>query len=77
MAKLKPYTVIFYVDGDRAVETFVERVMAQNSARAWDAAVRAAKKDGGTTSGYSLDDHEWENATEIVTFSGHADVAND
>lgn len=71
----KPYTVIFYIDGDRAMETFVERVRAYTSDGAFVAAVKQAKDSGCSSSGYSIADWEWDNATEIVTFKGYPDSA--
>lgn len=73
----KPYTVIFYIDGDRAMETFVERVRAYNASEAFEAAVEQAKGSGLSSSGYPIPDWEWENATEIITFKGYPDAAAD
>jgi hypothetical protein len=74
---MKPFTVIFYIDGDRAMETFVEKVEATDASDAWDKAIAAAKDSGGTSSGYSLGSWEWENATEIITLDGHHDASKD
>ncbi len=72
MSKTKqPYTVVFYVDGDYGVETFVEEVMAKEVGTAFEKAVKKARKDGGTSSGRSLSRNDWDNATEISTFHGH------
>lgn len=68
---MKPYTVIFYIDADYAVETFVEHVMATSPSEAFDVAVAQAKEDGGTSSGRSLSSDSYDLATEIVTFDGH------
>lgn len=64
----KPYTVIFYVDGDYAVHTFVEQVMAKDTSEAWRIAVKQADK------GY-LTGCDFDNATEIITLSGHLEAA--
>jgi hypothetical protein len=69
--KKKPYTVIFYIDGDYSVETFVQHVMANDAGHAFDVAVWQAKRDGGTSSGRTLPEWEYDNATEIATFDGH------
>lgn len=71
----KPYTVIFYIDGDRAMETFTEKVEAENVSDAWTAAIKQAKDSGCSSSGYSIGSWEWENATEIITLNGHHDYA--
>lgn len=68
---MKPFTVIFYIDGEYSVETFVQRVHAESSIAAWDIAVKEAKKEGATSSGRPLHSYEWNDATEIVTFDGH------
>ena len=68
---MKPYTVIFYIDAEYAVETFVEHVTAASPSEAFDVAVAQVKEDGGTTSGRSLSEDAYELATEIVTFDGH------
>ena len=62
----KPYTVIFYVDGEDQVETFIERVTCEEAGDAWDLAVEQAR-DGG----HVIRDDEFMNATEIVTLAGH------
>lgn len=66
-----PYTVVFLVDADRSVETFVQEVDAADRAEAFDLAVAKARANGGTSSGRSLRDHEWAAATEISVFAGH------
>ena len=66
-----PYTVVFYIDGDRHVETFVQEVFAENPRDAWGKAVQQAREDGGTSSGHSLCDEEYGRATEITTLIGH------
>lgn len=74
---MRPFTVIFYLDGDRAMETFVEKVEANDAADAWDVAVQQAKDSGCSSSGYSIGDWEWENATEIITLDGHHEASKD
>lgn len=64
----RPWTVVFYVD-DRFVETFVQRVMAVDEGAAWEAAIRKARRDGGSSSGHGVS--SFANATEIATFPGH------
>ena len=68
---MRPYTVIFYIDTDKAVETFVEKVMANDASHAWDVAIWQARESGCSSSGHSIGDWEWDSATEIVTFEGH------
>ena len=65
---MKPYTVIFYVDGDYRVHTFVEHVMADSQSEAFDNAVRQAQEhvEAGCDLGY---------ATEIVTYEEHLQPA--
>lgn len=65
------FTVIFYIDADRAVETFAEHVTAADRVEAWELAVAQAKKNAGSSTGHDLSAQEWENATEIATFAGH------
>lgn len=69
---MKPYTVIFYIDTERAVEYFVERVIASTLQNAFDVAVQQAKYSGCSSSGHSIAEYEWESATEIAIFVGHA-----
>lgn len=68
----QPFTVVFFVDGDHGVEYFSEEVLASSPTSAFDLAVEKAKKAGYSTTGHGLREHEWENATEIATFSGHS-----
>lgn len=68
---MKPYTVIFYIDGDYSVHTFVEHVLANSSADAFDVAVEQAKDTY-----LDIRSHEWENATGITTFDGHLEHAS-
>lgn len=63
---MKQFTVIFYVDGEDQVETFIERVTCPGSEHSFDLAVQQAKEGG-----HMIRDHEFENATEIVTLAGH------
>lgn len=72
---MKRYTVIFYIDGERAVEPFVEKVMARDASHAWDVALWQAKESGATMSGNRLFDYEWDHATEVITFEGHPSEA--
>lgn len=65
---MRPYTVIFYVDGDYSVQTYVEHVHADSAALAWDKAVEAARDRG---IGRYL-----EHATEIITLLGHHEAAH-
>ena len=74
---MKPFTVIFYIDVDRSMETFVEKVTAKNGSDAWDKAVKQARDSGCTSSGYSLGSWEWEGATEIITLDGHHESTKD
>lgn len=60
-AELKPYTVIFYEDGDYAVRTYVTYVEAEDAEAAFDEAV---KEEGAGP-----------NATEIITLDGHVSTA--
>lgn len=60
--KGKAYTVVFYVDGDSNVETYVEEVFAPDAGQAWENALRKAKRREGD---------RLDNATEIATFHGH------
>lgn len=64
----KPFTVIFYIDGDHCVETFMEHVIAASSSEAFDLAVAQAKEVGRP---WGLFDGDYLNATEIATFDGH------
>lgn len=64
------YTVLFYVDGDHAVETFAEHVTG-SYADAFDKAVAKVKRGGG----HMCSAREFANATEIVTYSGHLEGA--
>jgi hypothetical protein len=73
----KPYTVIFYVDGDYHVETFVEHVTADNSHDAFRAATKQAREHGCTSSGRGLPANAYHAATEIVTYAGHLDAVRD
>ena len=59
--ELLPFTVIFYEDGEYAVHTYVEYVMAADVEDAFDEAVKQAEAG--------------PNATEIITFCGHLDTA--
>jgi hypothetical protein len=68
---MRALTVAFYVDGDYGVEPFVREVLAKDAEDAFAKAVALAKADGGTTSGRTLRDHEWECATEVAIFVGH------
>jgi len=72
---LHPYTVVFYCDAERAMETFVEYVRAVDSSEAFKKAVAKARRDGGTSSGYSLTSDDWRNASEIITLPGHHEAA--
>jgi hypothetical protein len=63
----RPFIVCFFVDTDKAVETFSERVMASDSTEAWDKAIEQAKASGTSRTGHGVRDDEWENATEIDT----------
>lgn len=67
----KPFTVIFFIDADKAVETFVEHVTAPNGSEAWEIAKKQALDSGCSSSGYSLDADDFEHATEIITLDGH------
>lgn len=67
----QPFTVIFYIDGDRAVETFTEHVLAADPSDAWDVAKAQALESGASSSGYSLSEDDFEGATEIMTIAGH------
>lgn len=75
-AKTNPYTVIFYVDGDYAVETFVERVKAANPSAAFDAAVQQAIGHRRTSTGRSLSESDYKAATEIAIFEGSPSFAH-
>jgi hypothetical protein len=70
---MKPFTVIFYIDGDKGVGTFTEKVMAANASEAWDVAVKQAKDEEH----YLIRSYEFEHATEIVTFDGHIEPSKD
>jgi len=59
--ELKPYTVIFYEDGEYTVHTYVSYVEAEDAESAFDEAV---KEEGAGP-----------NATEIITFDGHIPTA--
>jgi hypothetical protein len=67
----RPFTVVFYVDGDYGVEAFAREVVAKNTTDAYEFAVQAAKDDGGTSSGRTLSESEWQNVTEIDVYLGH------
>lgn len=75
-AKISPYTVIFYVDGDYAVETFVERVKAANPSSAFDAAVQQAIDHRRTSTGRSLSESDYKDAIEIAIFEGNPAFAS-
>lgn len=68
---LHPYTVVFYIDADRAVETFAAYVNARDMSDAWDKAIAKASRAGGSSSGHAIPTSAWQNATEIVTYHGH------
>lgn len=68
---MRDFTVIFYVDGNHGVETYVEHVSVPSKMEAFNAAVAQAIGGGTSSSGYSLDEDEFEHATEIATFDGH------
>jgi len=69
---MKPYTVIFFIDGDYAVEHFVERVWASSPGAAFDNALVEAQEK------YShVPSHSWRDATEVATFAGHVENATD
>jgi hypothetical protein len=67
----RPYTVVFHVDGDYGVETFVQEVVATGPGTAYDLGVEKAREDGGTSSGRTLSSSDWDNASEIGVFVGH------
>jgi hypothetical protein len=71
-----PFTVIFFVDGDHGVESFVQQVQALRSGDAFELAVEAAQEIGAADSGRTLSDSEWGAATEIITFNGHLESAS-
>lgn len=74
---MKPYTVIFYIDGDYGVDTFVQRVYASDHIAAFENALVEAQESGGSSSGRSIPSHAWEHATEIATFAGHLENATE
>jgi len=67
----RPFTVVFFIDGDYGVETFVQEVFATDAGSAYELGVQKAEQDGGTTSGRTLSSTDWENASEIGVFVGH------
>ena len=67
----RPFTVVFFIDGDYSVETFVQEVFAKDAASAYDLGVEKAEEDGGTSSGRTLSSTDWESASEIGVFVGH------
>lgn len=69
--KKAPYTVVFFIDSDYGVETFVQEVFAKDVSTAWRKGVKQARKDGGTMSGRTLFRNDWDKATEIGVFRGH------
>lgn len=72
---MKPYTVIFYIDGDYAVQTFVEHVTASDAGAAWNVAVDQAKAEQRGWGGIAS--REFDNATEITTLDGHVEASRD
>jgi hypothetical protein len=72
---MKPYTVIFYIDADYGVHTFVEHVTAADSSDAWDKAVAQAKAEQGGSFG-GIRSYEFDSCTEITTFDGHLAASN-
>lgn len=66
-----PFTVVFHIDGDYGVETFVQEVFAHDPSSAYDLGVEKAEEDGGTSSGRTLTSTDWDNASEIGVFVGH------
>lgn len=69
--RLKNFTVVFFIDGDRAVEHFSEEVVAKDPGEAWTLAVKQALDSGCSSSGYTLDERDFAKATEITTLRGH------
>ena len=68
---MRNLTVIFYIDADKAVETFVEEVTVKNISDALAAGVKSARASGSSSSGHQVAEYEWANATEIAILEGH------
>lgn len=64
------YTVVFYVDHDHGVETFVEHVTCAYG-DAFEKAVAKVRRNGA----HECRRDELNNATEISTFPGHLEQA--
>ena len=74
-AATRKFTVVFFIDGVRGVEHFVEHVEVASPSNAFEAAVQQARTSGHSSTGHHISSEEWENATEIAVFSGHCEDA--
>lgn len=64
---MRTFIVCFFVDTDKAVETYSERVEAKDSGEAWDKAVAQARASGTSRTGHGVPDDDWGYATEVAT----------
>lgn len=67
----RKFTVLFFVDGNRGVETFAEHVTCTYS-DAFDKAVAKVKRNAS----HMCASYELANATEITTYAGHLENAH-